>query len=101
VRVAEPVADSDNALHVPGVIDDVVADGGVFRGALDGDDAVRDRGGEPGRVAEERVEDEVLKSASETTPMTVPSRSMTGNALTRSSCSLVAISLNDAPSLTA
>ena len=41
------------------------------------------------------------KSASETTPMTVPSRSMTGNALTRSSCSLVAISLNEAPSLTA
>jgi len=33
--------------------------------------------------------------------MTVPSWSMTGNALTRSSCSLVAISLKEARSLTA
>src|ERR1700683_78130 len=40
-------------------------------------------------------------SASETTPITFPSSSMTGNALTRDRRSLAAISLNDAPSLTA
>jgi hypothetical protein len=40
------------------------------------------------------------RSASETTPVTRPSASRTGNALTRSSRSLAAISLNDVLSLT-
>src|ERR1039457_4053416 len=40
-------------------------------------------------------------SASETTPITFPSSSTTGKALTRSWRSLAAISLNDAPRLTA
>src|SRR6185437_10634126 len=43
----------------------------------------------------------VSRSASETIPMTLPSRSMTGKALTRCSRSLIAISLNEAISLTA
>ena len=40
------------------------------------------------------------RSASETTPITFPSASSTGNALTRHSRSLAAISRNDAVSLT-
>jgi DNA-binding CsgD family transcriptional regulator len=60
LRVGEPVAYGDNALHVPDRVDDVVAHQGGLRRALDGGDAVLDRGGEPGRVAGEIAQGEIL-----------------------------------------
>jgi hypothetical protein len=59
-RVGEPVAHGDNALNVPRAVDDVAADDGGFRRALDGDDAVLDGNGEFVRVAAERAKDEIL-----------------------------------------
>src|ERR1700753_1928198 len=56
-RVAEPVAYGDDAFHVPDGVDDVEADPGGLRRALDGNDAVLDGDGEPVWVVQEGARD--------------------------------------------
>jgi hypothetical protein len=153
VRVRKPVADRDDALDVPGRLDDVAADGGRFRArrrdtmpisvppsAVTGSRLTRrvyirraarltvssGRMVTAGLVIRSAAVSAaalacsrwcvmvwnapgispasaslVSRSASETIPMTLLSSSITGNALTRCSRSLAAISLNVASCLTA